>query len=153
MWNFSCDNGHVDNSPLQLKIRILPADNCDVKELLAELIDVGLIVDEGESLFIPTLTDHQKPNKRWWKTCDKEGCAVPDGASSTPNNVGPTPASAPAKVAQSCTKLGKSVQSFTSTDVDVDGDSDKITTSRHGTADAVPRHDVEEVLEIGRAHV
>ena len=38
-WNWACDNGHIEDSPIQLKIRILPADNCDVNELMDEIID------------------------------------------------------------------------------------------------------------------
>lgn len=142
MWNFCCDNGHTENSPIQLKMRVLPADNCDINELIKELLDSDLVVVEGDYLHVPTLTEHQRPHKRWWKTCDKPGCAPPEGASRTPDNSGAT-------VAQPLVNSSTTVDNGCPTaDVDVDGDVDsEITTSRHGTADAVPRHDVEEVLD------
>ena len=43
LWNFACDNGHLDDKPRQIKMRILPADPCDVDELLGELTDLGLV--------------------------------------------------------------------------------------------------------------
>lgn|SRR5690625_48638 len=119
-WNFACDNGHVQDSPIQLKIRILPGDNCDINELLDEIIAAGLMERGDGYLTIPNLTDHQRPHKRWWKTCDKPGCNVPEGASSTPNNRGTT-------VAQPLHNGGTTVvtPSTTSpTTADVDGDVD-----------------------------
>lgn len=136
MWNFSCDNGHSDNSPLQLKMRILPADNCDINELLQELIDAGLVEVMGEYLFIPTLSEHQKPHKKWWKTCDAPGCVHPDRASNPPDNGGPHVDNGGSTVGHGC--------STADVDGDVEGDKN---TSLRGTADAAPRPDVEEVLE------
>src|SRR5690625_4463994 len=105
-WNFACDNGHVQDSHIQLKIRLLPGDDQDTpiqptppilpaatrdtNELLDEIIAAGLMERGDGYLTIPNLTDHQRPHKRWWKTCDKPGCNVPEGASSTPNNRGTT---------------------------------------------------------------
>src|SRR5690625_5953212 len=43
MWTQACDNGHVEDNPVQLKVRLLPMDNCDVKELVDELVNIGLV--------------------------------------------------------------------------------------------------------------
>lgn len=70
MWNFCCDNGHIEDSPLQLKMRILPADNCDVRELLSVLIEMGLVVRMPGYLKVPNLPGHQKPDKRFLTFCE-----------------------------------------------------------------------------------
>lgn len=119
-WNWACDNGHIEDSPIQLKIRVLPADNCDVNELLDEIIGQGLIERGDGYLTVPTLTEHQRPHKRWWKTCDKPGCNVPEGASSSPTNRGTT-------VAQPLRNSGATVaapSTASPTTADVDGDVD-----------------------------
>jgi hypothetical protein len=35
LWGFACDNGHIENKPRQIKMRVLPADECDVADLVA----------------------------------------------------------------------------------------------------------------------
>ena len=74
MWVYACDNGHLEDKPRQLKLRILPADDCNVSELLSEVVDNGLAVRASGWLTIPTLTDHQRPDKRYFLTCDFPGC-------------------------------------------------------------------------------
>lgn len=44
MWNECDDHGLIPWSPLKLKMRVLPADNADAADLLAEAEDVGLIL-------------------------------------------------------------------------------------------------------------
>jgi hypothetical protein len=70
MWNFSCDNGHLEDNALQLKMRVLPADNCDVSELLRELIDRGRVEVKNGYLKIPRLREYQPIDKRWIRTCE-----------------------------------------------------------------------------------
>lgn len=70
MWNYACDNGHLDDSPIQLKMRILPADNCDVSNLLAELVSAGLIVRRDGFVKIVNLTKHQNLDRRYLVFCD-----------------------------------------------------------------------------------
>lgn len=70
MWNWACDSGHVDNKPKQLKMRILPTDDVDVSELMAEIGDQGLTRDQGDHLLIPNLPRHQRLDKRYLTTCD-----------------------------------------------------------------------------------
>lgn len=92
MWNHACDNGHIDNSPMQLKMRILPADNCDVEALRDELIAAGMVLDHGH-LKIPTLPTHQRPDKRFITLC--EHCAHDEHTTYRPEDLKPRPTSAP----------------------------------------------------------
>lgn len=70
MWNYACDNGHVENKPRQLKMRILPGDDCEVSDLIAELVSVGCVHDRGTFLDIPTLPSHQRIDRRYFTSCD-----------------------------------------------------------------------------------
>jgi hypothetical protein len=45
IWNECDDMGSFAWSPLTLKMRILPADNADASELLAEMVNAGIIMD------------------------------------------------------------------------------------------------------------
>ena len=90
MWNFACDNGHLQDKSKQIKLRVLPTDPVNAAELLREIEMQGLIMRGGGWITIPNLSHHQKPHKRWWSTCDKPGCVLPEGASSAPNNRGTT---------------------------------------------------------------
>lgn len=77
LWNYACDNGHVEDKPKQIKMRVLPADDCSANGLLAELAEHGRIVREGGWITIPTLRDHQRIDKRWFVACEKAGCEKP----------------------------------------------------------------------------
>jgi hypothetical protein len=80
MWNYACDNGHVENKPTQLKMRVLPADDANVPDLLNELVQVGCVLDRGDHLVIPALPIHQRIDKRYFTSCDH--CApheIPEG--------------------------------------------------------------------------
>lgn len=70
MWNFMCDNGHIDDSPIQLKMRVFPADNIDVPPLVDELIEIGLLVRENGYLKAVNLSVHQSIDKRYLSLCD-----------------------------------------------------------------------------------
>lgn len=67
LWNFADDSGNLENSPVQIKMRILPADSVSVPELLGELIGVGVLreytVSGKNYLNIPGFTSHQVINK------------------------------------------------------------------------------------------
>lgn len=78
MWNHACDNGHVDSSPVQLKMRVLPMDNCDVPALIDELLEVGLIERQGGCLKVTNLAVHQRIDFRWLTLCDH--CAHDENA-------------------------------------------------------------------------
>ena len=70
MWTQACDNGHVEDNPVQLKVRLLPMDNCDVKELVNELVDIGLVKRMEGHLSIPNLPHHQKIDRRFLVFCE-----------------------------------------------------------------------------------
>jgi hypothetical protein len=70
MWNYACDNGHVDDSPVQLKMRILPADNCDAAALVVELVNAGLVIRKDGYLKVSNLPKHQNIDRRFLTFCD-----------------------------------------------------------------------------------
>lgn len=76
MWNYACDNGHVEDKPIQLKIRLLPADDCDVTTLIDEIVSQGMAKRAKGVITIPKLPLHQRLDKRYFTTCSH--CA-PDG--------------------------------------------------------------------------
>lgn len=82
LWNFSCDNGHVRNRPRQLKLRILPADDVRIVELLAELAEVELITMTDEWIKVINLRKRQRPDLRYFTTCEHEGCEEPERTTS-----------------------------------------------------------------------
>ena len=87
MWNYACDNGHLADKSKQIKMRVLPTDDVNCAELLRELEAHGRIVRENGVITIPNFTKHQKPDKRYFQTCDVPGCARP-GADSQPETRG-----------------------------------------------------------------
>ena len=78
MWNFACDNGHLRNRPKTIKMRVLPTDPVDCRELITELADQGLVVVDDDWLTVPNLAKHQKIDRRFWITCERAGCVKPD---------------------------------------------------------------------------
>jgi hypothetical protein len=118
MWNFACDNGHLQDKSKQIKMRVLPTDDVNCAELLREIEDQGLIERAGGWITIPNLSHHQKPHKRWYVVCDKPGCEMPEGASYGFPKRGST-------VEQPLSNGGTTVNNGGSTaDGDVDGDGD-----------------------------
>ena len=69
MWTQACDNGHIEDNHVQLKVRILPMDNCDVSDLVRQLVKVGLLDQHDGFLKIPNLSTHQKIDKRYLVFC------------------------------------------------------------------------------------
>lgn len=65
--NFADDNGVFEWKPLKLKMQILPADNCDIAELLDELVQCNQIsrfeVDGKPYGINRNFTKYQKPKK------------------------------------------------------------------------------------------
>ena len=90
LWNHACDNGHLQDKSKQIKMRVLPTDDVNCADLLREIEMQGLIMRGGGWITIPNLAHHQKPHKRWWSTCDKPGCVLPEGTSHAPSNRGTT---------------------------------------------------------------
>lgn len=77
MWNFACDNGHLEDRSRQIKRRVLPFDDVNVAELLRELDTVGLIVVANGWVTIPAAAKRWRLDLRYWKGCDKPGCGKP----------------------------------------------------------------------------
>lgn len=77
LWNYACDNGHLQDKPKQIKMRIFPGDDVNATALLRELEASGRIKRDDGWITIPNLTHHQKPDVRYFTTCDKEGCDDP----------------------------------------------------------------------------
>lgn len=77
MWNYACDNGHLEDRSNQLKMRLLPADDVSCADLLRELEGRGRITRAGGYITIPRLREHQRTDKRWFQTCEAPGCARP----------------------------------------------------------------------------
>lgn len=64
-WNYADDYGCLPSDALQLKLRVLPADQIDADEMVAELLDSGLlevmVTADGEQFWHVTHWDrHQK---------------------------------------------------------------------------------------------
>ena len=81
LWSYACDNGHLQDKPKQIKMRLLPGDDVNVAELLRELDGAGRIVREGGWITVPNFVKHQRPDKRYFQTCDAPGCGRPQGDS------------------------------------------------------------------------
>lgn len=128
LWNFACDNGHVDDKPKQIKMRIFPADDIDVGPLLDELSARRRIERSGGYLTIARFAEHQKPHKRWWATCDNPLCELPEGAGPQGLNRGTrsttTLANSGATVAQPLSTSGATADGDGDGDGDVDGEGD-----------------------------
>lgn len=75
MWNFAlCDQGHVEDDALRLKMQIFPADKVDVPGLVEELIQSGRVIrlespTGATYLHVARLPDHQKVDPRWATRC------------------------------------------------------------------------------------
>ncbi len=138
LWNYACDNGHLDDKPKQIKMRLFPADDIDVDLLLSELEEHGRITRVAGVITIPKFADHQKPHKRWWTTCDQPLCTVPDDAPQQGRNGGAT-------VEQPLSNGGATVTDVT----DGDGDGDRRDKSRNRRA---PERDLPDDWQPTAAH-
>ena len=84
LWNFACDNGHIEDRTKQIKMRILPADDVNAAELLRELDEHGRIVRQDGYITIPTFAQHQRVDRRFFTACDAPGCSKPEAKKSNP---------------------------------------------------------------------
>jgi hypothetical protein len=84
-WNFAlCDRGHLPDDPMELKLKILPADEVDPSALVEELVKFGRLIrettpDGRRYLRIARLADHNKVDPRWSPRCPY--CAAESGSS------------------------------------------------------------------------
>lgn len=79
LWNFACDNGHIEDRSRQIKRRVLPFDDINVADLLRELESTTepLIHRDGEWIVIPGAATRWRLDLRYWKGCSKPGCVKP----------------------------------------------------------------------------
>lgn len=70
LWCYAADCGHLDDEPVEFKMRILPADSCDVNQLLNELAAEGRIERVDGVIHLPTLRRHGRVDKRYETLCD-----------------------------------------------------------------------------------
>ena len=72
MWNLACDNGHVEDNAVQLKMRLLPMDACDVIELVDEMVETGQVERADGWLKVVNLVEHQRaPDRRFLTLCER----------------------------------------------------------------------------------
>lgn len=82
LWNFACDNGHVQDRSRQLKRRILPDDDVNMTALIDEVAHAHELVDDDVDPYITRSggwirvlgSDRWVVDNRWLKTCDHPGC-------------------------------------------------------------------------------
>lgn len=77
LWTYACDNGHLEDKPRQIKMRILPADDVKVADLLDELESSGRISRRNGWVAVLNFAKHQKVDKRFFVTCARPGCTKP----------------------------------------------------------------------------
>lgn len=68
LWCLADKEGRLEGDLMALKLRVLPADNCDVGKLLGELITVGLVrayaVEGRALLYLPGFLKRQRPHPK-----------------------------------------------------------------------------------------
>lgn len=82
LWNFACDNGHLEDRSRQLKRRIIPDDDVNMTALIDEVAHVHELVDDdvdpyitrGDGWITVKGSDRWVVDNRWLKTCDYPGC-------------------------------------------------------------------------------
>ena len=66
LWTEADCRGILEDRPKNLKIKVLPGDNCDTEELLQELVQAGMIVryqvGEMRCIFVKNFGKHQNPH-------------------------------------------------------------------------------------------
>ena len=83
LWTEADRKGRLTWRPGNFKLRFLPGDACDIRELCAELVDSGLVVPysvDGKTYAeIPTFTRHQSINAKERKSVLPERVANATG--------------------------------------------------------------------------
>lgn len=68
LWCLADRDGRLEGDLMALKLRVLPADNCDVGKLLQELISAGLVrayaADSKALLYLPGFNKRQRPHPK-----------------------------------------------------------------------------------------
>ena len=157
MWNFACDNGHLEDRPKQIKLRILPADAQDADALIEELRNAQLCVRKDGWIIIPTLRDHQKPDKRYFLTCDFPGCSDAKPVVRTRQEAPPEPDECPpdpldAHDVRTWGPHGGHAGATTSPSTEGDGDGDGDGDSSCASADAAGAKEADRFGEFWDAY-
>ncbi len=141
LWTYACDNGHLQDKPKQIKMRILPGDEVSAAELLGELETGGRIVRRGGWITIPNFAKHQRPDRRYWQTCALAGCAKPGDSQPETRGVPhePTPSTRGGLVVGSMGAPGDGDGEVKGSDGDGDGDESGQLTLADATRDDVVR--------------
>ena len=67
LWTFADDDGNLEHSPKQMKMRIFPGDNVNIQALTEELCSHKLVseyeIDGKKYLNIPNFRKHQRINR------------------------------------------------------------------------------------------
>lgn len=71
MWTYACDNGHLDDKPSQIKMRVLPTDNVNASELIDEMVNLGMVGRDKGLLTVRKLREHQRIDDRYFSWCDR----------------------------------------------------------------------------------
>lgn len=98
MWNLACDNGHVEDNAVQLKIRLLPMDSCNIKALVDEMVDTGQVERHPGYIKVIKLAEHQHIDLRWLSIC--EWCAHDEHTAYEPTQKKPRKTSAPSALVE-----------------------------------------------------
>lgn len=99
MWVHGDDDGYCAPSPVQLKMRVFPADSVDVPALLDELIEADLVrrvdTDQGEALWVPSFLKHQSPKYPTPTKYTRDGASLTQHSPRTGGAVGKSSGSIP----------------------------------------------------------
>jgi hypothetical protein len=71
MWSYACDNGHLDDKPKQIKMRVLPTDDVDPAVLIEQMIELGMVERHDDMLTVTKLREHQRIDERYFAWCDR----------------------------------------------------------------------------------
>ncbi|WP_163168085.1 hypothetical protein [Arthrobacter sp. Alg241-R88] len=116
MWNLACDNGHVEDNAVQLKIRLLPMDPCTVPALVDEMVLTGQVERHEGYLKVIKLAEHQHIDMRWLSIC--EWCEHDEHSAYKPTQKKPRKASAPSALDEQPASTPRALDA----DGDVDGE-------------------------------
>ncbi len=99
MWVHGDDDGYCAPSPVQLKMRVFPADSVDVPALLDELIGADLVrrvdTDQGEALWVPSFLKHQSPKYPTPTKYTRDGASLTQHSPRAGGSVGKSSGSIP----------------------------------------------------------
>ena len=144
LWSYACDNGHLQDKPKQIKMRVLPGDDVNAAELLRELEAGGRIHRADGWITVPNFTKHQRPDKRYFQTCDKAGCTRSSNDSQPETRGGHIESTPGAHGGPVVVSQGPHVDGDGDSEGDSEGDGEK---TRELALHEAPRSDVIRICE------